>query len=251
MSLYNMLFGENVNSEIILAILGLKKSDIERYRDCSLEDEEITIYTRTGGGNREDYPNIGLIENPYYLGDEDDEGDSTYALYHFSIPKEIKEDVANLKDIKKNGISGKLISWILRTIQRKPTENDLQVELWNQQIKLVVQSKQTSIVETNGHTIVPLDEASLEIYLSLMEKAGGKQLSFSVLPYKIKVEENVFKWKFENDRLPIERDFSRVKLSFPEKWEIDQVLWNRWEEKYKSKYPKAINTISDWIKEQK
>ena len=97
MSMYNMLFGQNPNSDIVLALIGLKESDIERYRDCGLEntgDEYlIYVYTRTGGRNREDYPNELLTENEYYIRDEDDEFDSTYATYYFNIPTDIKQDI--------------------------------------------------------------------------------------------------------------------------------------------------------------
>ena len=88
MSLYNMIFGKNQRTKEILATLGLDELDIERFRDCHVdkEDGKIVILTRTGGGNREYYPNKRLIEHPNYLYDEDDEYDSTYAYYYFSIP---------------------------------------------------------------------------------------------------------------------------------------------------------------------
>ena len=94
MTMYNMLFGKNPDTKDILAVIGLKEGYIERFRDCWVEDDEICVLTRTGGGNREDFPNEILTSNPYYIYDEDDDFDSTYATYHFSIPKakENKED---------------------------------------------------------------------------------------------------------------------------------------------------------------
>jgi len=245
MSLYNLLFGQNPNADIILAILGFKESDIERFRDCGFSDDGIFIYTRTGGGNREGYPNEKLVSNPYYTGDEDDGSDCTYATYHFSIPVEIKEDVEAFKNVRENGISGKFIQWILKTLEREETESDKYSRLWDEQNRLVQQSKQTFIIETNGHTIVPLDDFSLEKYLKIMEEAGGKQLSYSVMPYTIIVEENIPSWNFEDDKSDIEREMCRVKLSFPKKWEIDNELWDRWQKKFGDKYPKAINIIKE------
>lgn len=91
MSFYNMLFGKNSNTETILAAIGLKEGYIERFRDCWIDGNEICILTRTGGLNREDYQNKVLTSNPYYLYDEDDDFDNTYATYHFSIPNKEEE----------------------------------------------------------------------------------------------------------------------------------------------------------------
>jgi beta-lactamase class A len=118
MSFYNLLFGVNPHTDIILALIGLKKCDIERFRNCGIDfnNKKIWVYTRTGGGNREDYPNILLTTNPYYLYDEDDDFDTTYATFYFRFPQDIEEDIMALKDPCKYGISGKLISWVLKTL---------------------------------------------------------------------------------------------------------------------------------------
>lgn len=52
MSLYNMLFGVNPASGVILATLGLKPDEVGRFRDCFISDGQIAVYTRNGGGNR-------------------------------------------------------------------------------------------------------------------------------------------------------------------------------------------------------
>jgi hypothetical protein len=57
--MYNLLFGENPNSKILLAMLNLSnekgKCHIGRYRDVYLSEDgtQIIVYTRNGGGNRE------------------------------------------------------------------------------------------------------------------------------------------------------------------------------------------------------
>lgn len=70
----------------ILSLIGLKESDINRYRGCDIDDDMIVVYARTGGNNREYYLNDDLTNNPYYLYDEDDSYDNTYANYYFEIP---------------------------------------------------------------------------------------------------------------------------------------------------------------------
>ena len=92
MSMYNLLFGKNPSTEKILAIIGLEEWQVERFRDVDIDEaeKEIIITARTGGLNREDFPQNALKNNPNYLYDEDDEFDNTYAYYHFRIPKSEK-----------------------------------------------------------------------------------------------------------------------------------------------------------------
>jgi len=231
-----MLFGKNVNTEIVLAIIGLKESDVERFRDCGMDEDGILVYTRTGGGNREYYPNEKLTTNPYYRYDEDDDFDCTYASYYFNFPAEINQDCINLLNVQEKGISGKLIQWVLKTLDREATKEDIYHDLWNQQNSLVMQSKRTNIVESNGHTITPLDDYSLDTYLALMEKNNGEQLSYDVKPLKIQIEKDEKHWmKFEY-------------VSKNNGWEVDMDMWNHWKEMFAEKYPKSIETIEKSLK---
>ena len=121
MSLYSMMFGKSHNSAFLLASLGLEESDFYRFRDCHLtEEKEIAVYTRGGGGNREcscdwdepsertiDFggnwhsPSCSIImqnkirEHALYLRDEDDDFDSTYSTFYFSIPDGLTLDKLN------------------------------------------------------------------------------------------------------------------------------------------------------------
>ena len=88
MSLYNTLFGKNPDTADILSALSLSEASIQRFRDCWIDEDNnrIVIYTRTGGNNREYFPNEALTSHPLYLYDEDDDFDNTYASYYFSLP---------------------------------------------------------------------------------------------------------------------------------------------------------------------
>ena len=92
-SLYNTLFGMNPLSDVILATLGLTRGDTGRFRDCFVADGKIAVYTRNGGGNREEYQPVidALAEHPCYLFDQDDDFDSTYATIYFSFPEQYAE----------------------------------------------------------------------------------------------------------------------------------------------------------------
>lgn len=92
MSLYNMLFGVSNAAQLLMAALGLKAADVGRFRDCYLTaDGEIAVYTRNGGGNREDYQSVIdlLALHPCYLRDADDDFDCTYATIYFRVPTDI------------------------------------------------------------------------------------------------------------------------------------------------------------------
>ncbi len=96
MSLYNMLFGTKGYPLEIMGMFGLEPDMVGRYRDHWLEraedDEHVTValYTRMGGGNREEY--ASQIERmhalPTFVEDEDDAFDATYSTLRFTIDKE-------------------------------------------------------------------------------------------------------------------------------------------------------------------
>lgn len=98
MSLYNLMHGENPMADALLAILGLARSDIPRYRDCYWTGEHIAIHTRTGGGNREAYEsgNEFLQSLPGFVRDADDEFDSTYATFYFKVPETLTDITSSL-----------------------------------------------------------------------------------------------------------------------------------------------------------
>lgn len=109
--LYNTLFGYHQNVGFLLNQLGFVSgaasvSDVEdvipRFRDCYMVNDEIIIYTRTGGDNRERYDgkssddyagptNDDLRQNPYYLRDEDCAADETYCVFYFKQPEQLRD----------------------------------------------------------------------------------------------------------------------------------------------------------------
>ena len=116
MSLYNMLFGINSAAPVLLKILNLTVDEVPRFRDCFIDGDKIVIHTRTGGGNRDFYDseqscrkcyperwiddtppvgpwNTALTGNEFYIKDEDDEYDSTYANFYFRFPDEYADDL--------------------------------------------------------------------------------------------------------------------------------------------------------------
>lgn len=95
MGLYNMIAGTNPAAKIILVLLDLQPSDFGRFRDAWINKggETVTVLTRCGGGNREEYQDVfdAMSEHPLYISSADDEYDSTYAHFHFRVPDDFVE----------------------------------------------------------------------------------------------------------------------------------------------------------------
>lgn len=98
MSLYDTIFKRHAKSVAILAMLGLIKSDVGRFRNCFVINNKIAVYTRNGGDNRKDFQGVfdTLSRHTCYIGNEDDTFDSTYATIFFSFPKEFSEELKKI-----------------------------------------------------------------------------------------------------------------------------------------------------------
>ena len=124
MSLYNSIFGVNPYAAALLRILGTRFDKVPRFRDVFVNEDggEIVIFTRTGGGNREfhengqecrrNYPeafsgadpapsgpwNEDLRQIPGFIKDEDCEFDETYAYFHYRVPGNFRDIVADIRE---------------------------------------------------------------------------------------------------------------------------------------------------------
>ena len=94
MSMYNMIFGMNPDSDKLLELLGATRGDFGRFRNVYMEDGYIVVHTRCGGGNREDYFPSWVEDHPWYSHDEDGDFDNTYADIYFKVPENHKDFLA-------------------------------------------------------------------------------------------------------------------------------------------------------------
>lgn len=95
MSLYNMMNGFNPACVLLMPMLGRKQYEYPRFRDCFLSDDKkhILIFTRVGGNNRNcGYGEEELYKDPNFVRTYDDDYDSTYGYYEFSVPKKWQAD---------------------------------------------------------------------------------------------------------------------------------------------------------------
>lgn len=91
MSMYGMVFGQTEYGPALVALLMQRQEfDVGRYRDAWVEADGdavlIRVHTRNGGGNREDYDDGSMADHPWYVRDEDDSFDCTYADWWFKVP---------------------------------------------------------------------------------------------------------------------------------------------------------------------
>lgn len=125
MSLYNMMCGVNPAAGRLLVAINLPPSSIPRFRDVWVDRDltEVTVYTRTGGGNREGYKNENavLCGHPLYLRDSDDDFDSTFANFTFRLPEEEKAKLLSEIDEAAKGDAEKK-DHVLAVISETPRE---------------------------------------------------------------------------------------------------------------------------------
>jgi len=118
MSMYNMLFGVNPDTDQLMEILGKTQGDFGRFRNVYMEDGYIIVHTRNGGGNREDYEDVfdEMSEHPWYSHDEDDSFDCTYANIYFKVP-ENHEDFMAIRNLNAGKSPSKQWGELLATME--------------------------------------------------------------------------------------------------------------------------------------
>lgn len=127
MSLYNMLNGVKPAAFFILPMLGKHPEEYPRFRDCFIGDEahpeyanHIIVYTRTGGGNRDDYAgsNDAMRAMPGFVADYDDDFDYTYANWVFKVPDRWKADFDKIIDGKLREVSSEYKAELYRVFPK-------------------------------------------------------------------------------------------------------------------------------------
>ena len=92
--LYNLLCGVNPATFLILPMLDKHPDEYPRFRDCFVNEEnQIVVYTRVGGGNRNcGFNEEELYKDPNFVNTYDDDFDNTYGYYVFNVPEKWKSD---------------------------------------------------------------------------------------------------------------------------------------------------------------
>lgn len=246
MSFYNMLFGVNSKADLLLAVIGLRQNDVERFRDVYVSDDGsvISVYTRTGGGNRADYPNLAMRKLPTWQGSTDDDYDRTYCTDAFSVPAEFVGDVKNLGDILTRGIRPEFAQHLAKTLQREPTESDKETAAYEAESRELARTKHFM---ANGHTFVPIDDGAMETALKLAEANNGELRStWGILPIALTIKAAHKPWP--NARDESTRDYLiRAEIGYDFRWEIDVPYWEHCQKRFATKYPKTMAKIAEGV----
>lgn len=247
MSFYNMLFGMNPRADLMLAVLGLRKHEVERFRDAAADSDgrRILVYTRTGGNNREGYPNLTMRKLPSWRGSVDDDFDSTYCTDTFEVPEDFAQDVLALRDVIGNGLRREFGQHLAKTLAREPTEADKSAAAYDAESAAL---KRTAHFMANGHTFVPMNDSAMGTALQLAEENGGElRTCWGILPLQITVKRDFKPWpnaKAESDRA----HFVRIETGY--EWEIDETYWAHCQSRWSAAYPKAMAQIAEGVARQ-
>jgi hypothetical protein len=131
-----MMNGFNPACVFIMPMLGRKQNEWPRFRDCFVtEDNNIAIYTRVGGGNRNaGYNEEKLYEDPLFIKTYDDEYDNTYATFEFNVPEKWKADFDLILEGKVTEISEEYKTY-LKEFFPTLTENGFFDRIFNPEAK--------------------------------------------------------------------------------------------------------------------
>lgn len=241
-----MLFGMNGQSDLLLAVVGLKRVDIERFRDCGSGDDgaTITVYTRTGGGNREGYPNLAMRERPEWSGSVDGDYDNTYCTDTFQVPEQWRADVAALADPLSHGLRLEFAQHLSATLRREPTPADIEQDLHDRERAALAR---TAHQMANGHTFVPHDDDALKVALDLAEANGGALRScWGIAPITLEVQRNVqpnLKAADENYR----HRMIRARIGYDFRWTMDADYWAHMQRRFSASHPLTMAKIAETV----
>lgn len=250
MSLYNLLFGMNRSAPLLLAAVGLRENDVERFRDVHASDDGSTIevYSRTGGGNRADYPQKKMRALPGWVRSEDDGYDSTYCTDTIRVPEEWRADVAGLSDIFGHGLRKEFLAHLAVTLNREPTEDDKARAAHDAERAAL---SRTRHMMANGHTFVPLDDWAMEEALKLAESnAGALRSCWGIAPLALSVVTNKVRWPSARDEAERQK-LVRAEIGYDFGWRIDDAYWQHCKSIFGAKYPVSIAAIDAAIEARK
>ncbi len=247
MTMYDLMFGRNPQSALLLAVVGLREHDVERFRDVAASDDGgvIEVLTRTGGGNREDFPNLAMRARPEWRASVDDDFDSTYCSDTLEVPECWRWDVIRLVDVLQHGLRAEFARHLALTLRREPTEADRAHEA--REVEVAALGK-TRHFMANGHTFVPMDDAAMEVALRLAEANDGKLRScWGIAPIALAVRRDFVQYPDARDE-ETRRSVTRVLVEYDLSWSTDQEYWRHCQERFAARYPKAMAWVAEGVR---
>lgn len=137
MSMYNQILGTYPFAKLLYVMMGFNDSDkypVGRIRDVYLkkydDDLRVVLFTRNGGGNREEYQDVidALAKHPCYIRDYDDDFDTTYAYIEFSTPEIFRDQIEEMYEIAPEERGCKMFMDIVNRMENPEAKDDVFVK---------------------------------------------------------------------------------------------------------------------------
>ena len=127
--MYEMTCNINPDARMVLDLIGMDPEFLLeecRLRDIYLSKDRtrVVIFTRIGGGNRENYtPAITKLRNyKGYVTDYDDDFDNTYASFEYNIPPEKLPNVVAFLASSDTTTGSEKLKQSLEKLEKEPEE---------------------------------------------------------------------------------------------------------------------------------
>ena len=127
--MYEMTCNINPDARMVLDLIGMDPEFLLeecRLRDIYLSKDRtrVVIFTRIGGGNRENYtPAITKLRNyKGYVTDYDDDFDNTYASFEYNIPPEKLPNVVAFLASSDTTTRSEKLKQSLEKLEKEPEE---------------------------------------------------------------------------------------------------------------------------------
>lgn len=142
MSMYNTINGVNIAAFLIFPLLGFGRADdskIPRFRDCFLNETNIEVLSRMGGGNRDCFCEDNVMkegecnackadkieESDACISRKDDADDRTYCIFNFKFPEKWEKDIELIKETKFKETSKEYKDFIISNLKSEKGKNSI------------------------------------------------------------------------------------------------------------------------------
>lgn len=230
--------------DILLAVLGLRRYDIEAlFNVANIPDgSRIRIRTRGGGENRPRVTNDAMRALPSWINSVDDPENPDFCIDVFNVAATWRTDITKLPTIVPDGMRPQFAAMIATTLNRMPTPDDEAgggVDIEERDFF----TEQFEQVFGEDYLYAPRNDRAMAKFLALAEaNAGHLKGPVQVLPLMIRTQAD-----FYAPADPV--NLIRLRTWVARMWEIDDAYWTHCKTRWATTYPQAIALIETKLAE--